>query len=126
MLEIIRRTDSINQRKFGNIGEKIAQCYLLNQGYDIIETNFYTRRGEIDIIAKKDNYIIFVEVKTRSNAKYGTPAMAVNYLKRKHMKIASKIFLLLNNLNNSPVRFDVVEVFINDGKCEINHIKQIM
>ena len=83
----------LNKRKFGMIGEKIAQGYLLNMGYDIIETNFYTRRGEIDIIAKKDNCIIFVEVKSRSNVTYGTPAMAVNYIKRKHMKTASKIYL---------------------------------
>lgn len=116
----------LNKRKFGMIGEKIAQGYLLNKGYDIIETNFYTRRGEIDIIAKKDNCIIFVEVKSRSNVTYGTPAMAVNYIKRKHMKTASKIYLSLNNLNNSPVRFDVVEVFIKEKDYKINHIKQIM
>ena len=55
----------MNKRKFGNIGEKIAQKYLIKKGYEIITTNFYTRSGEIDIITKNENEIIFIEVKTR-------------------------------------------------------------
>lgn len=116
----------MNKRKFGIIGEKIAQGYLRNKGYEILQTNFYTKRGEIDIICKNDNYIIFVEVKTRTNLKYGTPAMAVNSIKKKHIKFAAKMFLYLNKLNGYDVRFDVVEVFINDGKCNMNHIEGIM
>lgn len=116
----------MNTRRFGIIGEKIAQGYLINKGYEILETNFYTKRGEIDIIAKKDNYIIFVEVKTRTNLKYGTPAMAVNSTKRKHIKNTAKTFLYLHRLYGHDVRFDVLEVFINDGKCEINHLEGIM
>ena len=116
----------MNKRKYGIIGEKIAQSYLINKDYEIIETNYYTKKGEIDIICKKDNYIIFVEVKTRSNLKFGTPAMAVNYTKRKHIKSVAKMYLYLNKLNYSEIRFDVVEVFINNGKCNINHIEGIM
>lgn len=116
----------MNKRKFGIIGEKIAQGYLLNKEYDILETNFYTKRGEIDIIAQKGNCIVFVEVKTRSSLKFGTPAMAVNYSKRKHIKSVAKTFLYLNRMQGYEVRFDVVEVFIIDGKCEINHIEGAM
>jgi len=116
----------VNKRKFGIIGEKIAQGYLTNKGYEVIETNYYTKRGEIDIICQKDNCIIFVEVKTRTSLKFGTPAMAVNSIKKKHIRTAAKIFLYLNKLPKYDVRFDVVEVFINDGKCEINHIEGIM
>ena len=116
----------MNKRKFGIIGEKIVQGYLVNKGYKIIETNYYTKRGEIDIICQKDNYIIFVEVKTRTNLKFGTPAMAVNYTKRKHIKDVAKMYLYFNKLNGSEIRFDVVEVFISNGKCNINHIEGIM
>ena len=116
----------MNKRKFGIIGEKIAQGYLTNKGYEVIETNYYTKRGEIDIICKKDNCIIFVEVKTRTSLKFGTPAMAVNYTKRKHIKAVAKMYLHLNKLNGFEIRFDVVEVFINSGKCNINHIEGIM
>ena len=116
----------MNKRKFGIIGEKIAQGYLLNKGYDIIETNFYTKKGEIDIIAKKDDCIIFVEVKTRTNLNFGTPAMAVDSTKKKHIKLVAKIFLYLNKLEHCNIRFDVIEVFISNGKCNINHIEGIM
>ncbi len=116
----------INKRKIGIIGEKLAQKYLIDKEYKIIATNFYTKRGEIDIIAKKEQCIIFVEVKTRSNLKYGTPAMAVGNMKKNHIKTAAKVFLQLNRLQNCSVRFDVIEIYIIDGKYRINHIKNIM
>ena len=116
----------MNKRKFGIIGEKIAQDYLRNKDYKILETNFYTRRGEIDIIAQKDNCIVFIEVKTRTNLKYGTPAMAVNSVKKKHIKFAAKIFLALNKIKELEVRFDVIEILIMNGKCKINHLEGTM
>lgn len=116
----------MNTRRFGIIGEKIAQDYLRDKGYEILKTNFYTKRGEIDIIAKKDNYIIFIEVKTRTNMKYGTPAMAVNSIKKKHIKFVAKIYMFLNKIREQDVRFDVIEVLIMNGKCKINHLEGIM
>ena len=116
----------MNKRKFGTIGEKIAQKYLENNGYEIIEKNYYTKMGEIDIIAKKDNYIIFVEVKTRTSEKYGKPSEAVNKIKKLHMKRSAGIFLKENNFSKYVIRFDVIEVYMINGKCEINHIKQII
>ena len=116
----------MNTRKFGIIGEKIAQDYLKNKGYEIIETNFYTKKGEIDIVSKKDNYIVFVEIKTRNNLEYGTPAMAVNFTKKMHIKNSAKIYIHMNNLYGCNVRFDVIEIIIKNGKCKINHIKNIM
>lgn len=116
----------MNKRRFGLIGEKIAQGYLKDKGYEVINTNFYTKRGEIDIVAKKDNCIVFVEVKTRSNFEYGTPATAVNSVKKRHIKSAAKIFLQLNKMYRCDVRFDVIEVLFWRGKCKVNHIEQIM
>lgn len=116
----------MNKRKFGIIGEKIAQGYLKTKGYKILETNFYTRVGEIDIICKKEKCIIFIEVKTRTNLKYGTPAMSVNTTKMKHIKCAAKIFIHINQLYKYNIRFDVIEIFIKGEKCKINHLKQII
>ena len=116
----------MNKRKFGLAGEKIAQKYLKDNGYKILENNYYTRNGEIDIITSKDNYIIFVEVKTRTNVKYGKPSEAVNKTKKLHMKRSAAIFLKENNFSKFIIRFDVIEVYIINGKCEINHIKQII
>ena len=116
----------MNNRKFGIIGEKIAKNFLKQNGYIILKTNFYTKKGEIDLIAQKNNCVIFIEVKTRSNYKYGTPAMAVNNIKKRHIKSAAKIFIYLNKLYKFEIRFDVIEVLINNGKCYINHIKNAM
>ncbi len=116
----------MNQRKFGFIGEKIAQGYLKDVGYKIIDTNFYSKKGEIDIIMREDNIIIFVEVKTRTNFKFGTPASAINKEKKLHIKKTAKIFLQINKLTNFNIRFDVVEVIFQNGKCKVNHIKNIM
>ena len=116
----------MNTRRFGIIGEKIAQGYLINSGYEILKTNFYTKMGEIDIIAKKDKYIVFAEVKTRTNLKFGTPAMSVNSKKKKHIKSVAKLFLYLHKLYEQDVRFDIIEIFIHAGKCKINHLEGIM
>ena len=116
----------MNTRKFGIIGEKIAQGYLINKGYEILESNYYTRRGEIDIIAKINNTISFVEVKTRNNLDYGSPAMAVNGVKKKNIKIAAKVYSCLKDLYSYDIRFDVIEIIIKNGKCKINHMKGIM
>ncbi len=120
------RKIKLNTRRFGIIGEKIAQGYLKSQDYEILKNNFYTKRGEIDIIAKKENCIVFVEVKTRSGFEYGTPAMAVDGLKKKHLKSSASIYLYQNKLYKYDIRFDVVEIIINNGKCKVNHIKGIM
>ena len=116
----------MNKRKFGIIGEKIAQKYLKNNGYKIIENNYYTRNCEIDIIANKEKYIVFVEVKTRTNEKYGKPSEAVNKTKKLHMRRSAAIFLRENNFSKFIIRFDVIEVYMINGKCKINHIKQII
>lgn len=116
----------MNTRKFGIIGEKIAQGYLINKGYEILENNYYTRRGEIDIIAKINNTISFVEVKTRNNLEYGSPAMAVNGVKKKNIKSAAEIYICLKDLYNYDIRFDVIEIIIKNGKCKINHMEGII
>ena len=71
-----------NKRVTGADNEQRATEYLIDNGYSILERNFRNKTGEIDIIAKKDNYIVFVEVKYRSNNKYGYAVEAVNYKKQ--------------------------------------------
>ena len=70
-----------NNCRIGKIGEKLAVKYLRKQGYKIITTNFYTNRGEIDIVAKDGVEFVFIEVKTRCNENFGKPAEAVTYFK---------------------------------------------
>ena len=114
------------RKEIGKWGENIACQYLQRKNYKIIEKNFSCQQGEIDLIAKDINKkeIVFIEVKTRSNFKYGNPADAVDINKQKHMKQAIKYYLYKNRIENIAIRVDVLEVYIIED-CKINHIKQI-
>lgn len=109
----------------GKIGEDLATKYLENLGYTIIERNFVAKQGEIDIIAKDKQELVFVEVKTRTNTLYGKPIDAVNTPKQKHLISTVQYYLYVNHLENEFVRLDVIEVYLNGDAYKINHIKQI-
>ncbi len=106
-------------KKFlGRAGEVKASEYLKKKGYKIIKTNYKTYCGEIDVIALDGEYVVFIEVKTRSSLDYGMPSEAVDQRKReKYYRVASE-FLQRNKKMDSPCRFDVIE--IENG--QINHI----
>lgn len=114
------------KKDFGNSGEGIAVQYLEKQKYIILERNFYCKQGEIDIIAKDKDEIVFVEVKSRSDTGYGLPSEAVTKQKIKHLYKTARYYLYKNKLLNEFIRFDVVEILIKSGKFNINHIKQII
>ncbi len=107
-------------RTVGFDGEKAAKEFLKDNNYKIVDTNFRTRFGEIDIIAKDKEYIVFVEVKTRGEKSFGNPMEAVDYEKQRKIIMASKQFLLKAEFSSLQPRFDVIEVFSESGK--INHI----
>lgn len=110
----------------GKYGEDVAVRFLEQKGYKIIERNFSCRQGELDIIARNNEYIVFVEVKTRSNFLYGTPIDAVGKNKQKHIYKVAKYYLHIHRLENHFVRFDVIEVFVDRGIAKVNHIEQVM
>lgn len=82
------------KKEFGNTGEDIATEYLEKQGYIILERNFYCKQGEIDIIAKDKNEVVFVEVKSRSDVGYGLPSEAVTKQKIKHLCRTARYFCI--------------------------------
>lgn len=102
--------------------EAIAGNYLEQKGYEILERNYSNKIGEIDIICKKDNTIVFVEVKYRISAKFGRPIEAITPHKiRKIVQTATFYLKQKKQLNNS-IRFDAIEI-LND---EIRHIENIV
>lgn len=110
----------MNNKEKGDIGENIAKNYLIKKGANILESKYKIKTGEIDIIARLDNELVFIEVKSRSNLKFGYPSEAVNNRKIKKIVDTSKYYILRNNLYNTPIRFDVIEIYLNENK--INHI----
>ena len=100
-----------NNRETGAKAEAIACWFLKQEGYDVLEQNFYTKVGEIDIIAKEDQTLVFVEVKYRKDDKKGYPAQAVDQRKQQKIRKSAMIYLKKNHLSfEQPIRFDVVEI----------------
>ena len=97
----------------GNVGEIKAVNFLKKKKYKIITTNYKNKIGEIDIIAEKDDLIVFVEVKNRSTFAFGRPIEAVTLQKQNKIKKVAEIFLMMNHIQYHNVRFDVIEVFDN-------------
>ena len=115
----------LNQEK-GKIGEDIACKYLEKNNYTIIERNFRCKQGEIDIIAcdELEKELVFLEVKTRTNLKYGRPSEAVQKSKQDHIIKAAKYYNYKNKIKNIPIRFDIIEVSLNNSNYKISHLKQ--
>lgn len=112
------------KQEIGKLGEDIATDSLIEKGYIILDRNFECRQGEIDIIAKDKDEIVFIEVKTRTSNKYGTPSEAVNKIKQKHMLQSIKYYLCIKGLSERFIRIDVIEVYIRKNAFKVNHIKQ--
>jgi len=100
----------LNKRNIGSGYEKIAGAYLKKKGYDILEYNFHTRIGEIDIVARQGEYLVFVEVKYRKNNHKGHPLEAVSVQKQKTISKCALFYMNKNGLQYLPVRFDVVGI----------------
>ena len=116
----------MNKDNIGFEGENIACNYLEMQGYEILERNFICNSGEIDIIAKDKEELVFIEVKTRRTSKYGNPIDAVDLNKIKHILKTAKFYVYINNLGKEFIRFDIIEIYMKKNETKINQIKNIM
>lgn len=108
-----------NNAIVGNSGEEKACEYLINNGYKILRRNFKTKIGEIDIIAKKDNTTVFVEVKCRQSAMFGLPRESVTPYKQRKIRQVATQYLKNHDGIYTSCRFDVIDIL--DG--EITHIE---
>ena len=124
--ELFEENALMAEEKLGAFGERKAANYLRLHGYRIIDTNCSYRQGEIDIIAKRRDYIVFVEVKLRKNNTYGEAREFVTPAKQQRVIMAAQLWLQTHETELQP-RFDVIEVYAPDGvnskKVMINHIE---
>lgn len=112
------------KKHIGQLGEKEAVRYLKKKKFKILETNYTNYYGEIDIVAKNDGYLIFVEVKTRTGTDFGYAAEAVDFKKQKKLKILAQTYV--GKSYDVNIRFDIVEVYVNkenNNVYRINHIE---
>ena len=110
-----------NKRQTGAYYEREAGCYLEQMGYEILEYNYRCRFGEIDIVAKDGEYVVFCEVKYRADGRKGNPLEAVDVRKQKVIFRCAMYYLTEHHLEDVPCRFDVIGIQGKDGK--VTYIK---
>jgi putative endonuclease len=114
----------MNRQEVGKLGEKAAQRFLKKRGYRVRETGFRCRHGEIDIIARQKEYLVFVEVRTKSNLDFGTPEESITQAKKERL-IASALTYTTTHQDLPPLwRIDVVAIELDD-KGKVKRIELI-
>ena len=119
-----RRADEPRNLRRGRLGERAAERHLRRAGYRILAANFRGRHGEIDLVARDGDSLVFVEVKTRSREDWSRPADAVDAKKRR--RISRTALEYLNRVGNPRVhfRFDIVEVLLDPDRVrEVRHLQ---
>lgn len=110
------------RQQLGRTGEEAALQYLEQQGYRILERNFRCRLGEIDLIARDGQTLVFIEVKTRRSQMFGAPALAVTKEKQRRLIKTSQFYLSQKGAAQPVCRFDVVTVQIEGGEPRVEVI----
>ncbi|MBK7691190.1 MAG: YraN family protein [Bacteroidetes bacterium] len=108
-------------RKIGEKGESLAESFLTEKGYQVVERNWRSGHKEIDLICTYDDLYIFVEVKTRTNVRQGMPEESISERKIKSVTEAAQVYL--RERQYKDIRFDVVAILLKNGQAEILHIK---
>jgi putative endonuclease len=106
----------------GNHGEDLAAAALKKQGYKILERNYVTPLGEIDLIARQGKTLVIIEVKTRKSTRFGSPQEAVSVAKQTKLRRLADYYMKDKHLIDTPVRFDVVAITLSDAGPQIEII----
>lgn len=111
-------------KKIGDRGEDLAVSYLEKKGWIILDRNYFFEKAEVDIVATDTKWIIFVEVKTRSNTFFGNPEEFVTPAKEANIKMAAEAWIYERKMETAIVRFDIISIIDNkNGKPEITHFE---
>ena len=119
----LRRGRRLKDKSPGAWGEDLALRYLIQHGYTLLERNYRTRRGEIDLIVRKDDLLVFVEVKLRRQTAFGDPLEAVTYRKRNTIRSVAEHYLYTRNPPFDTLRFDVIGILADRTEVRLHHIE---
>ena len=114
----------MGQTELGRKGESLALAYLAKKGYKPITRNFNRTHGEIDLIMEDQGTLVFVEVKTRTNLRFGEPKSSVTPIKQERIRYTARAFLYTHRITHRSIRFDVGELMIQGhGEVKFHHIR---
>jgi putative endonuclease len=114
----------MTRRDTGILGEKLAREFLKKRGYRIVETNYRCPEGEIDIVAKQKDCLVFIEVRTKSGLRFGGPEESITRTKKSHLRSTAAHYQQRHNNLPSSYRIDVVAVEL-DGKGRVSRLELI-
>ena len=114
---------STYRQKLGKQGEELAERFLRQKGYEILERNYRRFRGEIDLIAKDQAYLVFVEVKTARSSQFGPPIYRVDGRKKNQLGRIALAYYQEHGLVDQDSRFDIITVTFAGGQAQIEHIE---
>ena len=109
-------------KPLGRKGEDLAASYLRNLGWEILERNYRTRLGEIDLVCRDRESIVFVEVKTRIETDFARPDQSVTQRKQAKLRRLVEDYLVKHRQESADIRFDVLGVTLSERKPEFDHI----
>lgn len=112
-----------SHRHRGALGEDVAAAFLRQNGYEIVEQNYFYNHGEIDIVAKDGSTLVFVEVKARRSERFGAPEEAVTPKKQELLRRTAEGYMIERNIGEADCRFDVVAVLMTNGAAECRLLK---
>lgn len=113
------------RQDLGRYGENRAANYLQDRGYEIIDRNWRSREGEVDLVARERDFIVFIEVKTRNGAGFGHPFEAITKAKVARMRRLAANWCSSKQIAGLKVRLDAVSVLISGGRVYIEHLKEV-
>ncbi len=113
---------SPQQIRLGKLGEDIACVFLFKNGYKILQRNFKARYGELDIIALHENTLVFIEVKTRTNLRFGTPEEAITPRKLHELIQTAQYYVILHPELPKLMRIDVIGIMMDEITEEVQRI----
>jgi putative endonuclease len=120
----VRSEEKTDNLSVGERGESIAEAYLRGRGFTILEKNYRCKTGEVDIVARDGDTIVFVEVKARRNLAYGPPQLAVTPFKQRQISRTALTWLAHHKKPNAIARFDVIAILVPDHEVPlIEHIR---
>lgn len=123
----LRGGRGLNSRETGGLGEALALRYLEEKGYRVLERNYRTRHGEIDLVVRRGGTLVFVEVKSRRGTGFGGPLEAVTPRKQEQVRIMAEQYLAEKGIEFAEgfgeIRFDAVGVLLKRGAPEVRHVE---
>ncbi len=110
-------------QELGVKGEKIAESWLRQHGWRVLQRRYRNGHRDIDLVAEREGTVAFVEVKTRSGAAFGGPVEAVNWKKQRELSRSALAWIDRHGRNGENYRFDVVGVLLSDGRVRVRHVE---